>query len=406
MLIAEDENGNRVNINDAPRGLTYYCPLCKGEVFQKRGEIRRHHFAHKVGAENCDGWHYDMSDWHSDWQNQFPRECQEIVIRNEGEFHRADVLIGNVVIEFQHSSLGSDEFEERNRYYNNLGYLVIWLFDTTEQWNSTIKEDMFGAMQWAHSFNALKNYRDASGAVRVYLQAEESESENAVVAVKSVDPDVGIKCFECGNKYSKESFVSYVKAISHKKFGSSEVADIIFAECTNPELLRLIDCPVGNRNEFVNTNKPCLNCRWYKGYEKDFVPATTSRCGYRYRNIDMTIATINSIERFRDTHQIKELDYYDFDGNRRQVKFSAEEYSWRSIPEIWNSIDCSFMRCLNAVTGYCVQINKSPDEQRQKYGTIKGTGVEKRTLQSYRDFKEIKYADSKQWVLVYYKPKS
>ena len=120
----------------------------------------------------------------------------------------------------------------------------------------------------------------------------------------------------------------------------------------------------------------------------------------------MTIATINSIERFRDTHQIKELDYYDFDGNRRQVKFSAKEYSWRSIPEIWNSIDCSFMRCLNVVTGYCVQINISPDEQRQKYGTIKGTGVEKRTLQSYRDFKEIKYADSKQWVLVYYKPKS
>ena len=63
---------------------------------------------------------------------------------------------------------------------------------------------MFGTMEWSHRFNALKNYKDAGGAVRVFLQAEDGVSEEAIIAVKNVDPSAGIKCFECGNKFSKK----------------------------------------------------------------------------------------------------------------------------------------------------------------------------------------------------------
>ena len=45
----------------------------------KRGEIKRHHFAHKSIAD-CDTFTHDMSKWHINWQETFPEENREVVI--------------------------------------------------------------------------------------------------------------------------------------------------------------------------------------------------------------------------------------------------------------------------------------------------------------------------------------
>ena len=115
MLIAIDKDGNsllsladgkRVHIDDANKTEKYYCPSCKSELILKRGEERIHHFAHRKCDECKDSWHYDMTDWHYQWQNRFPPECQEVVKNHNGETHRADVLIEEfkTVFEFQHDS--------------------------------------------------------------------------------------------------------------------------------------------------------------------------------------------------------------------------------------------------------------------------------------------------------------
>lgn len=71
-----------------------------------------------------------MSEWHRNWQNCFPKECQEVVMTNsQGETHRADVCINNFVIEFQHSTITAEEIEKRNIFYLSLGFNVIWVFD-------------------------------------------------------------------------------------------------------------------------------------------------------------------------------------------------------------------------------------------------------------------------------------
>ena len=130
MFIAKDIDGNDVKIEEAELfekenpGVKrkYFCPTCKNQVFVKapKSDKVRTHFAH---TKKCsDDWKYDMSEWHRNWQNCFPKECQEVVMSNGVETHRADVCINNTVIEFQHSKITAEEVKKRNDFYTQAGY--------------------------------------------------------------------------------------------------------------------------------------------------------------------------------------------------------------------------------------------------------------------------------------------
>lgn len=130
MFLAEDKEKNRVAIEEAIQGGEYYCPLCGSALIVKAKSSKavKEHFAHKSGAE-CDRWNYDKSEWHRKWQNCFPKECQEVIAKKDGIKHIADVLINKTVIEFQHSPIKAEEIAERNRFYTECGYRVVWVFD-------------------------------------------------------------------------------------------------------------------------------------------------------------------------------------------------------------------------------------------------------------------------------------
>jgi hypothetical protein len=66
----------------------------------KMGDVRIHHFSHAINSICKDAWHYDMTLWHYNWQNKFPKECQEVVKTCDGNKHRADVLIEDKKIEY------------------------------------------------------------------------------------------------------------------------------------------------------------------------------------------------------------------------------------------------------------------------------------------------------------------
>ena len=88
MYIALNSKKQRIHIWDALKDDKYYCPVCNEEVIKRKGTINAHHFAHKNNSQclEKDGWHYDMSDWHYDWQNQFPVENQEVVFKSDNSF--------------------------------------------------------------------------------------------------------------------------------------------------------------------------------------------------------------------------------------------------------------------------------------------------------------------------------
>ena len=107
MFTALTKGKKRISIEEAIPGEEYVCPVCGNPVFVKAAESKnvRTHFAHKRNSPCLDNWKHDMSDWHYEWQKKFPLVNREVVVENEGAKHRADVLINDTVIEFQHSPI-------------------------------------------------------------------------------------------------------------------------------------------------------------------------------------------------------------------------------------------------------------------------------------------------------------
>ncbi len=103
----------------AEPGAHASCPCCHGAVIPKCGSILTWHWAHKSLVE-CDLWWEPESQWHLNWKNQFPAECQEIVMAN----HRADVKTPKGIIEFQASSISPQAIEEREIFYDQMVWIL------------------------------------------------------------------------------------------------------------------------------------------------------------------------------------------------------------------------------------------------------------------------------------------
>lgn len=169
----------RIYIDSAinKRDRKYICPICGSELIIKSGNINTSHFAHKSKCD-YDTFVPDMSQWHKDWQNVFPKKNQEVVLTldiskadyikalaNYGVYkyisekdytyaefeyeldslleryteiitlkHRTDVLACGYAIEFQHSPISQKEFDERNWFYLSCGKKVVWIFDLSDKY--------------------------------------------------------------------------------------------------------------------------------------------------------------------------------------------------------------------------------------------------------------------------------
>ena len=128
MFVALNDMRERVFAKeDLPKDVSYTCPVCGGLVRLRAGSTNAPHFAHQTAC--TDDFTHDMSDWHREWQELFPKGNREVVISHNGEIHRADVLCYGTVIEFQHSAISVSEFWRRNDFYTSAGYKLIWIFD-------------------------------------------------------------------------------------------------------------------------------------------------------------------------------------------------------------------------------------------------------------------------------------
>jgi hypothetical protein len=78
-----------------------------------------------------------MTQWHIDWQLQFPIDVQELIFTDAstGERHRADVHMDGITIEFQHSPIKQKEVLARENFYGSFGSL-IWVVNVSK-WKGT-----------------------------------------------------------------------------------------------------------------------------------------------------------------------------------------------------------------------------------------------------------------------------
>lgn len=132
---------------EATPGANGICLCCGSELVAKCGSQKVWHWAHKL-KQHCDRWWENETQWHRDWKNYFPQDWQEVVhFAEDGEKHIADVKTPDgLVIELQHSKLCSEERTARERFYENM----IWVVDGLR-----LKSDM-KKFQRAPTFTHLK----------------------------------------------------------------------------------------------------------------------------------------------------------------------------------------------------------------------------------------------------------
>ena len=119
-------NNNRVEAQPQLQGL---CSCCSQPVIAKCGKQKIWHWAHKSKTA-CDNWWESETEWHRNWKNNYPADWQEISLFDEkiDEKHIADVRTPyNLVIEFQHSHIDTQERISREQFYKNM----VWVVDGT-----------------------------------------------------------------------------------------------------------------------------------------------------------------------------------------------------------------------------------------------------------------------------------
>jgi competence protein CoiA len=110
---------DRTRIEATPKGRAD-CPTCGGELRAKCGRIVAWHWAHV--AKDCDPWSEGESAWHLGWKMLAHPQDREVIIGP----HRADLVsLRGTVVELQHSSISTDEIEERERFYGDM----VWVVD-------------------------------------------------------------------------------------------------------------------------------------------------------------------------------------------------------------------------------------------------------------------------------------
>ena len=382
MQFALDKNGNRVNINKALRSESYYCPCCGSKMVLRMGDIRVHHFAHSTDSICKDTWHYDMTEWHYEWQNRFPAKYQEVVKIKDGVKHRADILIEEkkVVIEFQHSPLSPDEFEDRNTFYNDLGYKVIWVFDVEEQYqNESINNYRSNLWEWKRPKRTFDYFNYKNKQVEIYLQM--NNDDIYLEKVTWCTEDNGLSRFATdGYGYDDEAIVHMFDDDKIKREVTdcklSELYDKLIALNTKDHTTYFYGCPISKTHKCAQHNidipddmyseiMPCSVCNYAvdsEDYENE--PLI---CKKRFFDLKMDGNTMVHIEGKDKNGFISKISYFK-NGTKEIIDlptFTQDLY--KDILTLWKENKCSIATFKNSKTGVYVRLNKDPQEMYYQY---------------------------------------
>ncbi len=236
MFKAIDESGKEIRIDDASNDIKYYCPICHGllKVRAKKSETVATHFAHKT-LKDCDTFTHDMSDWHTAWQSIFPIRNQEVPLPFDKPCHRADVLACGYVIEFQHSPLSVEEFDERNRFYTSLGKKVVWVFDVSEKF----QEVRINKIQYMHYGKKISKYITGNTISPVNAELH-SWARSGIISSTNYSTCIGYQ-YEYGNSSSVWHWKRPFNTLIHYHPQINKDV-IIFLEMRSGLLQKLIWC--------------------------------------------------------------------------------------------------------------------------------------------------------------------
>lgn len=114
------------------KGTMYFCPACGHPVRIKNGKVNLPHFSHYSNS-TCSLYSEGETVEHLALKEAFAKWCEKESIYYELEKYlpelnqRPDLLIGNIALEIQCSSLSTQRLVERTKSYQKHGYIPIWI---------------------------------------------------------------------------------------------------------------------------------------------------------------------------------------------------------------------------------------------------------------------------------------
>lgn len=428
MYTAVDERKERVYIGNAVRGNEYFCPICHGHLSVKMGKVREHHFAHMPGMECSDSWagKYDMSDWHREWQERFPEENREVVIEYNGVKHRADVLVGNTVIEFQHSKMSNEEFWERNKFYTDAGYELVWLFDLIEEFRvGRVKESGNTGYQyrWYYSWHTFDGFSPKENKkVKVCFQFGESVSDGDYVIESLVwrSPDGRYFITSENEIYDQGEFVSLFgakKETDESVDGSESLFTIVDVQDTLIEVSEMYSPCFINKSGREHYEK-CDNCRYstkcfnseaigndfydlYLRRPEKVKAEYTSGCLYRFQDIlcgwDNHKDKVISVT-YDQEYRVKELVVVK-SGEKITKTYERVPLQGKTLLELLKDSKCNVLGVVNVITGIRVKVGNSDYFRNATVYRIQGYLGRGRGKGYYNDRRDIYGWNKPEWIV-------
>ncbi len=410
MRFAIDKNGERVHIDDTDKSLNYFCPCCKGKLILKMGMIRAHHFAHEPNFVCNDFWNYDISDWHISWQSLFPKDCQEIVKEIKGIRHRADVLLEKekVVFEFQHDALSSFEFDNRNEFYNTLGYKVIWIFDVEELYCSgAIENYKSNLWKWKKAKKTFSNYNYKNKLVEILLQINNKDPK--LIKVTWVSEE-GIANFATNGVLYNEQSIIHMFDKKKDKYSMQELYDKLIFLYEKRCIKYFFGCPISSTHvctpvdDFINDDPSISSCKGcpYRVFEGNINEEIY--CKERFSDIEINNNTQIEVISRDGNDFVDKISFYE---NNKKQYLSIPTYKTdkiNTIPALWNGENISWITFKNTKKDLYVKIIRDPNAQFTKYNRIYGF-ISNDKFNFQGDSIEIYNATKKEWTIDYIKTK-
>ena len=408
MQFANNEDEIRTHINDANPNAEYFCPCCDAPVIQRRGQVNIPHFAHKKGHLCTDTWHYEkMSEWHLFWQSKYPLENREISIINDLGRHRADVLINNTVIEFQHSHISAAEFDERNKFYTACRYRVIWLFDVRDIYNTQLTD--LGANQycWKRPPKMLTNF-DLYGNVQVYFHLLDGKQQNGEEIIRLIEYSKGSLNYFRSAPSEHYTEAEFVELTSHGAVdravdmsGKDKVFHTLYTIRRTNGKMECYGCPINEDGYAPRIHEhgrtACNECAFCVA---ELEASRIVKCAGRYRE------HLDHIETVLKNHP-DFLSYIAKDGSIRKTNIDLPPNPATSIWYLAQKYNASEMIVRNIDRNTLVWIKGDAVEMVRKYkGKIYGflcrnceKGFSKNSMKIYGSMESV-------WIVEWFKPKS
>lgn len=402
MFFANNALGEKTHITVADINSLYFCPCCNAPMTQRRGNVKTPHFSHKKGYLCTDTWEYEpMSDWHRAWQAQYPLENREVVIKNDIEQHRADVLINHTVIEFQHSTITAKEFAKRNAFYTARGYYVVWLFDARAFFQTKLTCHGKNRYQWKYAPKMLVDF-DLYGKVQVFFHLCDSSHMGGKIVRLTKLISEKLSLFETAPQdYTELDFVKLTSSGTAltTDTGHQRLFHTLYAVRRTTGEKEWFGCP--------------MNADGYSPQVHELSRVSCDNCVY-CKEIDSNRQTVQCVARFRDhleniqtilENHNNHLKYVDKAGVIRKAEITQPPFPAMSIPQLARKYNpCRSMIVRNIYHGTSFKINYNVMDMMKKYsGKIYGCLRRENECTFSERGVEIYGAMEKAWIMEWFK---